>query len=210
MSVNSEWNYWNSQGSDKIFTIPFNFGEFEKLVDKESTVFDFGCGYGRILEELKFLDYKYLYGCDYSFPMLKKAKNGNIHVIQNDNIKIPFKNSCFDAVIIIAVLTCIVNSELQKKLIEEIYRVMKPGASIFVADFLLNDDPRNLERYSLFNKKYNEYGIFEIEPDIPLRHHSQDYIRSILGGFQFHSFSIDVYNTMNGNASKGFYLTATK
>jgi len=209
---NPGWQYWNDDGKDKKFTVPFKKEEFIKLIPKDASLFDFGCGYGRILSELQNEGYNNLYGCDFSLPMLKAAgrKINSNGLLQNDGVKIPFKENSFDAVMIVAVLTCIIRDNDQKKLMNEVKRVIKPGGILFIADFLLNTDERNMQRYSFFENKYDKYGVFEIEPDVPVRHHDQKQLDDLFTGFTQISFKTTVFNTMNGHESNGFYYFGKK
>ena len=49
--------------------------------------------------------------------------------------------------ILFGVLTCIPSDKEQKSLISEIKRILKPEGIVYVNDFLINSDKRNVLRY---------------------------------------------------------------
>ena len=109
-----------------------------------------------------------------------------------------------DAVILFAVLTCIYQSEEQQKLINEIRRVLRPGGILYVSDYLLGEDERNRKRYEEFAPVFGTYGVFELPEGAICRHHSEEYIQSLLKDFSTMVFFPTTFVTMNGHESKGF------
>lgn len=101
--------YWDKIAFDKEFFTPFQIETFKKSVKKEARVLDIGCGYGRTLNELLLNGYSNLYGIDFSKEMIKRGKllNVNLDLIVQKNRNLPFKDNTFDAIILLAVLTCI-------------------------------------------------------------------------------------------------------
>jgi ubiquinone/menaquinone biosynthesis C-methylase UbiE len=205
--IKNQKDYWNGVASDKKFTTPFQMELFSEFVDKEDKILDVGCGYGRILNELHSEGFKNLCGIDFSSNMIERGRNQfpwlNLNV-QEDK-RIPYNDSSFDAIILFAVLTCIIDDDAQVFLMNEIKRVLKPDGILYVNDFLLNTDERNLDRYKLYEDKYNKYGIFELEEGAVLRHHDISWIESITADFNDIRFEEVTYTTMNGNKSKGFF-----
>lgn len=204
--------YWNSVSETKNFTTPFQTEAFSRLVSKNSTILDVGCGYGRTLDELYHLGYHHLTGIDFSQGMINRGHNAfpylDLHV--KTSAKIEYPDNSFDAVILFAVLTCIKDDFEQKALISEIHRVLKPHGIIYVNDFLLNTDERNLSRYEKFKEKYGIYGIFELPEGAILRHHSEDWIHTLLSIFQSVTYHHITFTTMNGHKSNGFCFFGEK
>ena len=66
------------------------------------------------------------------------------------------------------------------QIINEIYRVLKPGGIIYINDFLLNEDKRNKERYEKYKDKYGVYGAFELSEGGRFRHHTEKWIDELL------------------------------
>lgn len=135
--------------------------------------------------------------------------NPSIDFKVND-VDLPYKDDTFDAVILFAVLTCISDNDTQRDLIREIYRVLKPGGIVYVNDFLLNDDERNINRYNKYKDKYGIYGVFELEEGAVLRHHDYSYIKGLLNVFNKLKFQRETFKTMNGHTSNGFYFFGKK
>ena len=193
--------YWDEVSKTKQFTTPFQADEFMCLVDGDALIVDVGCGYGRVMEMLYDLGYRKMIGFDFSDEMIKRGKRQfsklDLRVMKEE--RIPLDDESVDAVILFAVLTCIVDDSDQKKLIAEIRRILKPcGVSI-------NDDDRNLERYERYKDVFGVYGAFELPEGAQVRHHSEEYIEELLSDFKKEAFEPLTFTTMNGNRSNGFY-----
>ena len=204
--------YWNKVSETKQFSTPFQMEEFSKYVNKADSILDVGCGYGRTLNELYSNGYRNLIGIDFSKGMIERAKNINsdidFRVMNNSKIDLP--DNSMNSVILLAVLTCIVEDKEQENLISEIHRVLKKDGVIYINDFLLNNDERNLNRYSEFKNKYNKYGVFELPEGAVCRHHDKEWIKELLKDFKKMIFKEIEYTTMNGNKSNGFYYIGKK
>lgn len=200
--------YWNSVSEKKEFTTPFQAEDFLEFVKKDSYILDVGCGYGRTLNELYQNSYRHLIGIDFSDGMIKRGKQQfpylDLQVKENDKITLPDKS--VDAVILFAVLTCIRTNEEQEQLLSEIKRVLKPQGILYVNDFLLNTDERNLSRYEKYKEIYGLYGVFELPEGAILRHHDEAWIKQLLKDFQELKYSHLTFTTMNGHKSNGFYF----
>lgn len=204
--------YWNDVAEKKEFTTDFQMHEFEKYVERDSLILDVGCGYGRTLNELQENGYKNLIGVDFSNAMIEKGNRLfpklDLRVMESKLIDMS-DESC-DAVILVAVLTCIIDDEEQLNLLREIKRVLKRDGIIYINDFLLNTDERNLNRYKEFADKFNTYGVFELPEGAIVRHHSTDWVKESTKEFTELSFQEVVYTTMNGNKSNGYYYLGRK
>lgn len=204
--------YWNGVSETKTFTTPFHAEEFTRYVDREKTILDVGCGYGRTLEELHRLGYGSLIGIDFSEGMIKRGREQypwlDLRVKRTEEIELP--DGSVDAVILFAVLTCIREDEKQRKLIGEIWRVLRPGGILYVNDFLLNTDARNIARYEKYRERYHIYGVFELPEGAVCRHHAEGWIHSLLPGFDGLRYEHLTFTTMNGNRSNGFYFIGRK
>lgn len=204
-------DYWNSAAEKKQFTTPFQSGELCRYLKMDSRILDVGCGYGRTLEELYEMGYHNLIGIDFAEGMIQRGKRQFPHLDLRlkETAAIELPDHSVDAVILFAVLTCIRSNEEQEDLIAEIQRVLKPGGILYVNDFLLNTDERNLNRYQKFADKYQNYGVFELPEGAICRHHSEEWIRELLSGFQELRYEPLTFTTMNGNISNGFYFIGT-
>lgn len=204
--------YWNQVSDKKEFTTPFQADVFAKYVGTDQRVLDVGCGYGRTLNELYEAGYRNLMGIDFSEDMIRRGQEQfpylNLRVKESASIDLP--DASVDAVILFAVLTCIRDNEEQRALIREIRRVLKTDGILYVNDFLLNTDERNLARYEKFQEKYGTYGVFELPEGAVLRHHEERWIRELLSGFDTLIYEPLTFTTMNGHRSNGFYFIGRK
>ena len=204
--------YWNSVSEKKEFTSPIQLESFEKYIKKDSCILDVGCGYGRTLDELYRNGYQNLFGIDFSSGMIARGKRQfpylDLRIKEDDKIALP--DASVDAVILFAVLTCIRTNEEQGQLVSEIKRVLKPQGILYVNDFLLNTDERNLSRYEQFKDIYGVYGVFELPEGAVCRHHDEAWIRQLLKDFAELEYSRVTRTTMNGHKSNGFYFLGEK
>ena len=208
----SQEAYWNSVSEEKSFPLPLQMEEFERYVSREMAILDIGCGYGRTLNELHDAGFENLFGIDFSQGMIDRGQRLHPHLYlrKNDGSTLPFEDASFDAVILIAVLTCIAESERQRQLMAEIERVLKKSGILYIDDYLLNTDERNIKRYNAAKEKYGVYGVFELPEGAVVRHHTEEHISDITAGFDRLAFETVIYTTMNGNRSNGFYYLGRK
>lgn len=204
--------YWNSVADDKTFTTPFQADVFTRHVPLSAAILDVGCGYGRTLAELRDLGYTRLRGLDFSERLIARARREypelDFRVQRGEGIECP--DASQDAVVLFAVLTCLTDNAGQRRLLDEIRRVLKPGGALYVNDFLLNADARNRARYAACPDKNCPYGCFTLPEGAALRHHDEAYVHTLLSGFETLLFERTVYATMNGHRSNGFYWFGRK
>ncbi|MBQ1483170.1 MAG: class I SAM-dependent methyltransferase [Erysipelotrichaceae bacterium] len=205
-------DYWDGVAETKQFTTPFQKDVFCAYVERGSKIADIGCGYGRTLKELHELGYEDLLGFDFSKEMIKRGKAQfpylDLRVMEEG--KIPLEDESVDALILFAVLTCIARDKDQSALIGEAERVLKPGGILYINDFLLNEDERNIARYEKFKDVFESYGTFELPEGAVVRHHSEDHIFELLKPFEKKEYERLTFTTMNGNLSNGFYYIGEK
>lgn len=206
-TLQEQEKYWDAVAEKKKFPTPFQLKEFGKYVSSDKKILDVGCGYGRTLNELHANGFKNLIGIDFSQGMIDRGLKLHpyLNLSKNDGDKLPFSDNEFDAVLLIAVLTCTADPDIQKNMISEISRVLKDDGILYINDYSLNDDQRNLDRYDKYKDKHGIYGVFELPEGAVLRHHSKEYILELTRDFEDLIFEKTVYDTMNGNKSNGFY-----
>ncbi|MCP3968033.1 MAG: class I SAM-dependent methyltransferase [Lentisphaerae bacterium] len=204
--------YWNKLAGNKKFTVQFQPDLILPRLPKSARILDYGCGYGRTLTEIKNAGFDNLFGADISSAMLSMARKALPDVEFSDcqNFLTPWESESFDLVILIAVLTSVVDTQDQKQLINEAMRLLRPGGYIYVSDFLINSDPRNIDRYCKFQPKYGLFGIFETPDGGLLRHHDINYIYSLLEKFEQEELVDMRHETMNGHSSNGFAYVGKK
>jgi len=211
-SDQNQSRYWDRAAAEKEFSTPLQLALFLDYVPKYACILDHGCGYGRILRELQEAGYTNLHGTDASPKMIERAcqELANINLAVTDGKQIPFTDETFDVVSLIAVLTSVIDDQAQQEMIAEIKRVLKPGGLLYINDFLLNQDERNLSRYQKYQDIYGKYGVFELPEGAVCRHHSPDWIKALLGGFEKIEYQEIIFTTMNHNQSNGFFYLGTK
>jgi ubiquinone/menaquinone biosynthesis C-methylase UbiE len=133
-----------------------------------------------------------------------KKENPHLNLIKNDGKHIPFDDNYFDAIVLLAVLTCIAIADDELCLINEIKRVLKTGGILYISDLLINTDQRNIVRYNKFKDKYDSYGVFELPEGALLRHHSEKQIARLTQPFQRLWYIKFEATTMNGNKFNAF------
>ena len=204
----SNTEYWNKIAGKKEFTTDFDLKLISDFVVKESKILDYGCGYGRTIDVLKTENFKNIYGVDISNEMVNLSRERfpdyEFQVIESKDLKLNFEDNFFDVVLLLAVLTCISSDKEQNNVLNEIHRILKPNGLIYINDFLLNPDKRNIERYNKHFPKYNNYGVFELEDGAVLRHHCDERVSEIRLNFHEVIYEKVIFNTMNGNTSNGF------
>lgn len=204
--------YWDQASDGKKFPTPFKLEEYKKYVYPKMAILDVGCGYGRTLNELYNDGFKNLTGLDYSQGMINRGLKlyPYLNLVKSCGDNIPLPDGSVNSVLLIGVLTSNTENENQENLILEILRVLKNGGILYISDFLINSDERNLERYQKYKDKYGTYGVFELPEGVVLRHHTEKHILKLTKDFKKLIFQKTVYNTMNGHKSNGFYYIGKK
>ena len=205
-------SYWDRVANEKRFSHPLKLDSLRRYSKQQARILDYGCGYGRILAELSQAGFQNLAGVDFSEAMLARARavTPRPELVRNDGHSLPFKDDCFDAVLLLAVLTCIPDGDKQRSLLLELERVLRPGGLLYISDVLVNDDLRNRERYERDAEKYKCYGVFELPEGVVVRHHGKEWIKEITTSFQELEYEPFKVTTMNGNASAAFQYLGHK
>ncbi|MDR2397126.1 MAG: class I SAM-dependent methyltransferase [Spirochaetaceae bacterium] len=205
--------YWDGVAAEKICTTPFQIALFQKYVPQSAAILDMGCGYGRILQELYLQGYQNTLGVDFSENMIARGRALYPH-LRFEPLSpggLGYAENSFDAVLLVAVLTCITGDDAQRAVLGEVYRVLKPRGIVYINDFLLNEDERNTARYQAYESLYGMYGIFELPQGAVLRHHHRAWVKQSLSRFTELEYQEIRYTTMNGHTSNGYYyLGATR
>ena len=204
--INKQKAYWDCVSEKKLFTHPLNKTELYKHLKKTDRILDYGCGYGRTLDQLYKDGFKSLVGIDFSEGMKKRAQKEfpYLNIITNKKDEVPFENDSFDAVILFALLTCVPRDEDQDNILKEIKRVLKRGGLIYISDYLTCEDSRSKRRYDEFKTKYGIYGIFELPEGTVLRHYQEERIDELTSDFQKLWYKKFHVKTMNGNNASAF------
>lgn len=120
------------------------FGDFAKYVEDGGKVLDVGCGNGRMAQIFVGKRVEYL-GLDNSKELIRIAKErykdkGDFQfeicdALSIENCKLKIEN--FDLILMIAVLHHIPTREGRQKIINDLYRALKPGGHIVISNWNL-------------------------------------------------------------------------
>ena len=205
-NITPQTSYWNRVANEKRFAHPLRLEWLLRYSNQRTHILDYGCGYGRTLTELSAAGYENLVGVDFSEGMLARARLAvpGARLLRNDGHSLPFQNDCFGAVLLFAVLTCIPDGSEQRLLLAEAERVLRPSGLLYLSDVLINNDPRNRDRYEEYAQAYGCYGVFELPEGVVVRHHQREWIEEITSSFQELEYEPFTVTTMNGNTSAAF------
>ena len=102
-------DYWDRAAAKKIFTHPLQLETFSRLVNRQARILDYGCGYGRICNELSRQGYTDLVGADISAAMIARGRAlyPQLDLRHIPELNLPFAGQSFDACLLFAVLNCV-------------------------------------------------------------------------------------------------------
>jgi SAM-dependent methyltransferase len=206
IDLNSQYEYWNTTGTQKSFAHPVNLRRVRQWISDEGCILDFGCGYGRVLGELYKEGYDKLIGLDFSPAMIAaaRAQYPEIAFEQIESLTIPLPDASVDGVLLFSVLTCIPTDEGQRELLREVNRVLNRGGLLYISDLWLQTDERNLDRYTRDEQKYGTYGVFDLPEGVTVRHHDPKWIETLTSDFTMVALDELEVVTMNGNPAQAF------
>lgn len=198
MKLDAQRSYWDSQTS-REFSTPLDLKLLEKYLTRQSFIVDIGCGYGRLCGELTCNGYVNVKGFDISSAMVEKGRKNGLNLEVMEHGRIPLGDASVDGVLLFSVLTCIPTDAGQREIMDEAYRVLKPGGYIFVSDFPIQSHIRCVERYEKFSAKYSTYGVFELPDGAVLRHMSMAALHKLVADFKYCDEWTENVKSMRGN-----------
>lgn len=211
-SIDQQSDFWDRSAASKVFSHALAHARFVREVGADAAVLDYGCGRGRLCDELVQRGFANVVGVDYSPEMIEAAKREHptLNVSVVDGSVLPFADESFDAVLLFAVLTCIPSDAAQCELVAQISRVLKCGGLLLISDYPLQTDARNVERYTAFAREFGAYGTFRLPNGGVVRHHRREWFTELLHGYSIRA-EIDMdAKTMNGNPARIVQLWARR
>lgn len=206
-------DYWNEVGVKKVFEDPIYIEKLSDCLPKEAQIIEYGCGYGRMMRQLKAQGYKNLVGFDFAEKMIIRGKRENpdldLRAIQTSGV-IPVEDRVADAVVMSTVLCCMVEAEEKKLLIEEILRVLKPQGIFYLTDFLICHHPYYEEKYAQGIREFGKRGTYTTSEDLVVCHYTAQEILELIEPFDIQWFEQFDFKTMNQNPARTFHCIAKK
>jgi len=107
-----------------------------KNIKNGDTVLDLGCGQGRIVPLLKNKKVNYL-GLDNCSVLLKNAqdRHPDYKFIRQDLVNLDLPKKSFDVILLIATLHQIPSNKLRKKVLKDVYKLLKPGGLLLMTNW---------------------------------------------------------------------------
>lgn len=204
--------FWNRVARQKTFTHELDLDRFAEWVPRESSVLDVGCGYGRMVARLTDLGWGNVAGVDTSSGMIDRGREErpDLDLRSIPLGALPHSPQSHDAVLLMAVLTCIPDGDAQRGLVAECLRVLRPGGTLWITDLWLHDDERNVLRYRDDRPEGAPHGVFQVDEGHTFRHHTRDWIEDLLSGAETVAEEDTPFVTMNGNTAQGFRRALVK
>ncbi len=178
---------WNSVAQKVNFNLEIDISEFKRIVPRNTTILDYGCGYGRTCENLNSMGYRNIVGVDLSPQMIKRGslEYPHLSLYQSNEIETKYSNSHFGAVILCAVLTCIPKYQAKVNVLAEVNRILKHGGILHMIEFC------------------SETGkSFKSDMGIVMNHQQPSELKSLVGSFSELKFEVIQVETMSGNKTK--------
>ncbi|XP_067039363.1 probable tRNA methyltransferase 9B isoform X1 [Acropora muricata] len=116
--------------------------EFLLSLPAGSLIADVGCGTGKYLGLA--LD-SFVIGSDSCEEFAEIAMQRGHNVVACDNQSLPFRESCFDAVISVGVIHHFASGKRRSKALEELYRILRPGGRMLVYVWAFEQEQRKFD-----------------------------------------------------------------
>ncbi|MFC1765428.1 class I SAM-dependent methyltransferase [Planctomycetota bacterium] len=172
-------NYWNTEGPQKVFTHPMCPEWLKEDLDRESSVLDLGCGYGRLTSDLRREGFRDIVGYDSSVPMIERATHENPGASYTSAIN-ALADKSFDLVLCFALSTSCPSNDEHKELAVFINSHTRENARLYISDYETADNPHCRDRYE--QRELNTYGCFKSTTAV-FRHHEPGHFDDLLPGW---------------------------
>jgi SAM-dependent methyltransferase len=186
--------YWNSEGAKKVFTHPICSAWVASL-DRQTSILDLGCGYGRLTPALMKDGFSMIVGYDSSAALIKRAirENPGAHYTSNWAALL---DTSFDLILCFALFTSCPSSEEQRELVSLIDACSHQNALLHISDYETGDNPNYQDRYE--QRRLNTFGCFASGNAI-FRHHEDRHFDRLLTNWRKKEERTLHSTTLNGN-----------
>ncbi|XP_051882442.1 probable tRNA methyltransferase 9B [Pristis pectinata] len=119
------------------------------LLEQESgsLIADIGCGNGKYL---CINNQAYKVGCDYCLPLVESAREQSYEAMVCDNLHLPYRNQCFDAILSIAVIHHFSTKERRIQAIKEMARILRVRGKMMIYVWAMEQKRRKFEKQDIF------------------------------------------------------------
>ncbi|CAN5693709.1 hypothetical protein BH11BAC3_BH11BAC3_08740 [soil metagenome] len=212
MDIDNQQAYWDKVADHKTFSHPVDVDLLKKYVATNAKLIDFGCGYGRVVDILLHgVSFTNITGYDTSSLLVKRGVEQHLPLQYiNEPTDLPVDENSIDCIVLFAVLTCIPSNKGQQSLINLLYSKLKPGAILYVSDYYLQDNEVSESRYTNFNNDPENFGVFTLPEGATFRHHTKEWITTLVKDFKILEEHFIEVKTMNGNKAEAFQLILQK
>lgn len=202
------------QLTDKTFILPPPPPALIDEVRPAGRILDLGCGYGRIVQALSATHGPTVVGVDLASGMLRRARDEGVQtpLAVMSGQALGLASSSFDLVTVIAVLTAIAYEAAVRAVLAEVWRVLRPGGALYIADFLIDMTPERAPRYQQGQRDTGEWGMFRLEGAQGgfVRHFEPTDLRRLVQQFYITDWQEQTTRSMNNNPLRAVLLTARK
>ena len=194
-NVGNMMTEWDCVADKVEFNLKIMSELFVDIVPRTGKTLDFGCGYGRVTNELYELGFKDIVGVDSSTEMINRGENEfpHLELIYLPQLDLPFADASFDTVMACAVFTCIPDKKIQTLVVSELFRVLKPNGVVYLAEFCSDDSI------------YFTSGI-----GVPMWHGRQNEIEDMFNVFSLEKSVVVDNKTMTGHRSQACHIVVRK
>jgi ubiquinone/menaquinone biosynthesis C-methylase UbiE len=226
MEGNTNWERF--KGRDTPSTVELSDHFYEK-VKPEYKILDFGCAWGRIGFELQSNGYS-VTGFDLNKNAILDAQETSKKTNEKyenkvkfhlaNAMELPYPDETFDACILQAFLTTIINPDDRIKIIYQANRILRKNGVLYLADFGQNwENTHYRERYISDYLVTGEMGTFRVKDksdpegkELFRAHHytKEELLKLLKGTFKVENFHETIFTTFNGNRTKGYIIIARK
>lgn len=206
--------FWSEVGSKKDFSDPFFIDKLKPFVSNNASIFEYGCGYGRILNILYSNGYKNSTGFDLAPKMIARGHATYPHLKLKEidrSGEIPLPDASQDLAILSTVLVCNPFMADNEKIVQEVARALKQGGLLYFCDFLITPTAKNLTRYREHAEPHHpDYGVYKTSEGTFVRHFRLQALLDLFRGWDLLWLEQIDGATMNNNPVRTVHLIARK
>ena len=185
-------------------------------------VLDVGCAWGRVSLQLARWGYRVV-GVDVNAEAARRgqAEGAGAHgrrpsFLVASALELPFADGAFDAAVMLALLTTLVDPAARRRVVDEAHRVLRPGGALYVGAFGRTwSNPVYRRRYEDHLAETGELGTFVVtddgKPDSPEAYRAHHYTEAELRGllspaFRLTAFRRTTFRSYHGNEATGYVI----